>query len=79
MKVLVTGGAGYIGSHAAKALAKAGHEPLVLDNLSTGHRWAVKWGRSAGVGSCRYGIASPVPGKGARGSGPAFCREFDGR
>lgn len=45
MKVLVTGGAGYIGSHAAKALAKAGHEPVVLDNLSSGHRWAVKWGR----------------------------------
>ena len=45
MRVLVTGGAGYIGSHAAKALAKAGHEPLVLDNLSAGHRWAVKWGR----------------------------------
>ncbi len=44
MRVLVTGGAGYIGSHAAKALAKAGHEPLVLDNLSAGHRWAVKWG-----------------------------------
>ncbi len=45
MRVLVTGGAGYIGSHTAKALAQAGHEPLVLDNLSTGHRWAVKWGR----------------------------------
>ena len=45
MKVLVTGGAGYIGSHTAKALARAGHEPLVLDNLSSGHRWAVKWGR----------------------------------
>ena len=44
MRVLVTGGAGYIGSHAAKALAKAGHDPLVLDNLSAGHRWAVKWG-----------------------------------
>ena len=44
MRVLVTGGAGYIGSHTAKALAKAGHEPLVLDNLSAGHRWAVKWG-----------------------------------
>ena len=44
MRVLVTGGAGYIGSHAAKALAKAGHEPIVLDNLSAGHRWAVKWG-----------------------------------
>jgi UDP-glucose-4-epimerase GalE len=45
MRVLVTGGAGYIGSHTAKALAKAGHEPLVLDNLRAGHRWAVKWGR----------------------------------
>jgi UDP-arabinose 4-epimerase len=45
MRVLVTGGAGYIGSHTAKALAKAGHEPLVLDNFSSGHRWAVKWGK----------------------------------
>ena len=44
MKVLVTGGAGYIGSHAAKALAKAGHEVVVYDNLSTGHREAVRWG-----------------------------------
>jgi len=45
MRVLVTGGAGYIGSHTAKALARAGHEPLVLDNFTSGHRWAVKWGR----------------------------------
>lgn len=44
MKVLVTGGAGYIGSHTAKALAQAGHEPVVFDNLSYGHRWAVRWG-----------------------------------
>lgn len=44
MRVLVTGGAGYIGSHTAKALAQAGMEPVVLDNLSTGHEWAVKWG-----------------------------------
>lgn len=44
MKVLVTGGAGYVGSHACKALAAAGHEPIVLDNLRTGHRWAVQWG-----------------------------------
>jgi UDP-arabinose 4-epimerase len=44
MRVLVTGGAGYIGSHAAKALAAAGYEPVVLDDLSTGHRQAVKWG-----------------------------------
>lgn len=44
-KILVTGGAGYIGSHCCKALAAAGHEPLVFDNLATGHREAVKWGR----------------------------------
>jgi UDP-arabinose 4-epimerase len=44
MRVLVTGGAGYIGSHTAKALAKSGHEPVTLDNLSSGHRWALKWG-----------------------------------
>ncbi len=42
--VLVTGGAGYVGSHCCKALAAAGFLPIVYDNLSTGHRWAVKWG-----------------------------------
>ena len=42
--VLVTGGAGYIGSHVCKALAAEGYRPVVLDDLSTGHRWAVKWG-----------------------------------
>jgi UDP-glucose 4-epimerase len=36
--VLVTGGAGYIGSHACRALAAAGYQPVVYDNLSTGHR-----------------------------------------
>ena len=44
MRVLVTGGAGYIGSHTAKVLAHSGFEPIVLDNLSNGHRWDVKWG-----------------------------------
>ena len=44
MKVLVTGGAGYIGSHACKALARKGFEPITYDNLSRGNRWAVKWG-----------------------------------
>jgi UDP-glucose-4-epimerase GalE len=44
LRILVTGGAGYIGSHVAKALAAAGHEPVVLDNMSMGHRWALKWG-----------------------------------
>jgi UDP-glucose-4-epimerase GalE len=43
-KVLVTGGAGYIGSHACKALAAGGFEPVTYDNLSRGNRWAVKWG-----------------------------------
>jgi UDP-glucose-4-epimerase GalE len=42
--VLVTGGAGYIGSHTAKTLAQAGMQPVVLDNLQRGHREAVKWG-----------------------------------
>lgn len=42
--VLVTGGAGYIGSHTCKALALAGFVPVVFDNLSTGHGYAVKWG-----------------------------------
>jgi len=42
--VLITGGAGYIGSHASKLLAGAGYEPVVLDNLSRGHREAVQWG-----------------------------------
>ena len=44
MKVLVAGGAGYIGSHMCKCLHDAGHEVVVLDNLATGHRAAVKWG-----------------------------------
>jgi UDP-glucose 4-epimerase len=47
MKILVTGGAGYIGSHAVKALGEAGHEILVYDNLSTGHPWAVLYGELA--------------------------------
>ena len=42
--VLVTGGAGYIGSHACKALARAGYLPVVFDDLSAGHEHAVKWG-----------------------------------
>lgn len=42
--ILVCGGAGYIGAHMAKWLAQAGHKVSVLDNLSTGHREAVRWG-----------------------------------
>jgi len=42
--ILVTGGAGYVGSHACKALAGAGYRPVVYDNLSRGYREAVRWG-----------------------------------
>lgn len=44
MTILVIGGAGYVGSHVCKALKKAGFIPVVFDNLSQGHPWAVKWG-----------------------------------
>ncbi len=42
--VLVTGGAGYIGAHTCKELSKNGFNPIVIDNLSTGHKDFVKWG-----------------------------------
>ncbi len=42
--VLVTGGAGYIGSHTCKLLDESGYTPVVYDNLVYGHEWAVKWG-----------------------------------
>jgi UDP-glucose 4-epimerase len=45
MKIFVTGGAGYIGSHVGKALGEKGHEILVYDNLSSGHEWAVLYGK----------------------------------
>ena len=44
MKVLVVGGAGYIGSHVCKLLHKKGYKVYVYDNLERGHRSAVKWG-----------------------------------
>lgn len=44
MNVLVTGGAGYVGSHACKALSKAGYTPIAYDSLVRGNRWSVKWG-----------------------------------
>ena len=44
MKIFVTGGAGYVGSHVVKALGETGHEVLTYDNLSTGHEWAVLYG-----------------------------------
>jgi len=45
MKILLTGGAGYIGSHVVKVLGKLGHELVVYDNLSTGHARSLPYGR----------------------------------
>jgi UDP-arabinose 4-epimerase len=42
--ILVTGGAGYIGAHACKALAQCGYEPVAFDNLACGHQDSVRWG-----------------------------------
>ena len=44
MNVLIVGGAGFIGSQTAKHVAAAGLNPVVFDNMSSGHRWALRWG-----------------------------------
>jgi UDP-arabinose 4-epimerase len=44
MAIIITGGAGYIGSHTAKVVAQQGLRPVVVDNLTTGHRANVQWG-----------------------------------
>lgn len=43
-KILIVGGAGYIGSHVNKLLTRSGYDTIVFDNLSTGHKRLVKWG-----------------------------------
>ncbi|MDR3425402.1 MAG: UDP-glucose 4-epimerase GalE [Alphaproteobacteria bacterium] len=54
--ILVSGGAGYIGSHAAYALKQAGYEPVVVDNLSTGNAWAASFGafEQGDIGHCDF-------------------------
>ena len=56
--ILVTGGAGYIGSHACKALSENGYLPVSYDNLSTGNAEAVKWGPLE-YGDIRPPMAAP--------------------
>ncbi|GAA3760650.1 UDP-glucose 4-epimerase [Spinactinospora alkalitolerans] len=62
MRVLVTGGAGYIGSVVAAQLIEAGHEVVVLDDLSTGHRDAVPEGAAFVEGSLREHAADVLAG-----------------
>jgi UDP-glucose 4-epimerase len=52
MTVLITGGAGYIGSHMVHALADVGERAVVLDNLATGFDWAVARDASLVIGDC---------------------------
>ena len=54
--VLVSGGAGYIGSHTALALVTSGYTPVVVDSLVTGHEWAAKFGpfRHGDVGDADF-------------------------
>ena len=54
-RVLVTGGAGFIGSHTCKLLAAAGFETIVYDNLTTGHRSDVRWGSFGRTGDRALG------------------------
>ncbi len=58
--ILVTGGAGYIGSHACKAIAKRGLTPIAVDNLSTGWAEAVKFGPFEQVDLCDKAALGPI-------------------
>ena len=79
--ILVTGGAGFVGSHACKALARAGYLPVTFDNLEHGHERAVKWDRwSAAI--CAITTTSNAPsqsiGRDALRS-LCLCRRIDAR
>lgn len=74
--ILVTGGAGYIGSHACKALHRAGYLPITCDNLVYGHPWAVKWGSlEQGDIADLAGLAHrALPAAGGDDCGLCLCR-----
>jgi UDP-glucose 4-epimerase len=63
MKILITGGAGYIGSHMVKALGQKGHDLVIYDNLSTGHRDSVLYGRLVEADLCDTAALDEVMGE----------------
>jgi UDP-glucose 4-epimerase len=73
--ILVTGGAGYIGSHCCKARAAAGYHPVVYDNLSTGHRNFVTGSLIAGELLDKAVLARAFA---QRGTDPVRFCSFDG-
>lgn len=66
MKILVTGGAGYIGSHAVRTLGEQGYDVLTYDNLSTGNRWAVLYGGLVEADLWQGGVGVRAGGVGVR-------------
>ena len=82
--ILVTGGAGFVGSHACKALSRAGYLPVTFDNLERGHERAVKWGPLE-RGDLRNEQRPPASIRGTPALGRhalcslCLCRRIDGR
>ena len=79
-RVVVTGGAGYIGSHAVRALVDAGHAVAVLDDLSAGHAAGAAGGRAAGRGGdSRSRRGASAARRASRRRGDALCGVARGR
>ena len=73
--ILVTGGAGYIGSHTCLALAEKGYTPVVYDNLVNGHREFVQWGPfEQGDVRDRARLEQVILSYRPTGGGRSFCR-----
>src|SRR5262245_52472657 len=77
-RILLTGGAGYVGSHCAKALAAAGHEGIVFDSLLFGHCDLVRWGKlikgDIRDADAQCGVCSVSDRRGDAFRGSRLCR-----